>query len=833
MADLIEIVLKARDEASGPIDRVGESLHALHGHLSRIMDIAGGNLLGNVAAGAFDEMARGVGDFGKSLVESNASIEMMRQRLNILYGSARGGAAAFAFLKQNELTKPFDIESIMTAATQLAAFKQNIGTVLPALEDVAGAMGQKLPVAARAFNDALMGRFAMLKNDLGVSKEMLVQYGLEMDKRGHITNPESFTKAFLAMANNAEFKGGADKLAQTWTGLMSSMRSQWTYFTANLGSGVFAVLEKNLGNVVHMLQDPKNSAAIGQVELGIGAALGRALTGVINLGRAIGPYVGSAIILLKDSFELVGRVGGAVFGFVGTAIGGFLNWFKGTAVPAIQTGVGLIAQWWQDNGKSIETSLRNIWTKIQDFGGLLVGGLRNVWNYAKADLKFFWDAATIVFQLGQDVVTGNWSKFGGDLVAGIKKLAGDGIQVFAKLLTGMVDLITRIGTSMVQAMIPVANNLMGPWTWLAQGVRTLWIGIGGVAGGIVSGIASALMSMEGVVSRSINTLIGGFNSIAGKLRMPKIDMLTDLTTQMHTFDATRKWVTERTFVPDRGTLTPDRRPGFIGPLAQVQGPIAPRFGPQAGHWATGGHWQDTTRAPISQSDFLSQSIRDSITKTIAAAAPGLNAGQAYKGIDPKKAQADAEALRTSLVGPFDTVVQRLADKLQGMLDPAAPHSQKAKKDARALGKEIIDNMFSGFSGMGGGMTMDAFLKSMGITWNGKVPGPPGPLQPPLGALGGDPTGSAAGGAGGAGLAGITQRVRLGQLGATFGQSLATTSLNGGQDRTASAAERMAMRMEKLVEVNVQIRDALVRGGMPAPQQTSAARSMGVARPGRL
>ncbi len=87
------------------------------------------------------------------------------------------------------------------------AFKQDITTVLPALEDVAGAMGQSLPVAARAFNDALMGRFAMLKNDLGISKEALVQFGLEMNKARPRHQPEVFTKAFLALANCGRVQG--------------------------------------------------------------------------------------------------------------------------------------------------------------------------------------------------------------------------------------------------------------------------------------------------------------------------------------------------------------------------------------------------------------------------------------------------------------------------------------------------------------------------------------------------------------------------------------------------------------------------------------------------
>ena len=804
-SDTVQLVLRAIDDTRGAFEHVTRGLDGIKERMRGVSEIAGGNILGGLGLQGIEGAVRGITDFGKGLVDTSADIELMRQRLNILYQSTAEGAQAFAFLKQNELTKPFDISSIMQSTTQLVAFKQNITTMLPALEDVAGAMGRSLPMAAQAFTDALEGRFSMLRRDLGISKEQLVQYGLEMNKAGHITNPESFTKAFLALANSGEFAGGADKLAHTWTGLMSSMRSQWTYFQANLGSGIFTVLEKQLGGLVHLLQDPKNAAGIQNLELALGDGLGRATVAVINFARMIGPYLGSYIVLLKSEFELIGRVVGTVFGYVAAAIGGFIGWFKGAALPVIETGVGMIAQWWRENGRSVEQSLVNIWNKIKDFGNLLVQGLRDVWNYAKADLQFWWDTATSLFQLGQDAITGNWGKFGTDFVNDTKKLASDAIQVFASLAVGFVDVITRLGFSLLEAMIPVANNLMGPWTWLAQGIRDVFTSIAPMVGAVIGGLGVGINTAMGAIVGTINGVIGAVNR-GVHLATGAVDALID------------RYDSIVGKIPGMG----GHKIGKIGQSADVPMLDAPTLG--------------------SYGDI-------NATVQRAMRGVGLNHDQQFTGIDPKKAQAAAEALRTALVSPFDTLVSTLAGKWQQALDPSAPHSAKAKQDALKLGKEIFGNMFSGFDGLGGNLTLDKWLKRMGITLD--TDGAPGyngkPLIPPGGDAGSPVPGSPALGASGSRTP--AGRVSAGALGATFGQSVATLDRIGTDPATRAAQDQAATQRTQLSESGKQTliltevagvlresRDAtravaslLLKSASPA-NQGNPLRRLGVARP---
>ncbi len=95
---------------------------------------------------------------------------------------------------------------------------------------------------------------------------------------------------------------------------MSSMSSQWTYFKANLGSGAFAVLEKQLSGIVHTLQDPANAAGIQQLRAAARArGWAQATAAAIDFGkRAAGPYVGSALAFVARAWPLVDgrRLGG-------------------------------------------------------------------------------------------------------------------------------------------------------------------------------------------------------------------------------------------------------------------------------------------------------------------------------------------------------------------------------------------------------------------------------------------------------------------------------------------------------------------------------------------
>jgi len=736
------MVIKARDEASGAINHVSESLEAMRGHLLRIKDIALGNILGNLGVQGLEDVTRGVVDFGKSMIDTNAQIELMRQRLNILYQSTTEGAQAFAFLKQNELTKPFDIQSILSASVQLVAFKQNITSVLPALEDVAGAMGQTLPKAAQAFTDAMAGRFAMMKRDLGISKEELVQFGLKMNNMGHVTDPNSFVSAFLALAQSSQFKGGADKMAQTWTGLMSSMSSQWTYFTANLGGGAFTVLEKQIHGIVHALQDPGNSAAIQNIETQIGAGLASMTVAAINFGKAIGPYVGSAIAFIARAWPLVERGAGEAFSFVSTIVTGFANWLQATGFPAIVKVLNAISAAWQDLQGPVQTVLQAIGDAASSAFGAIAADAGPLMQGLAGAFKVGLGAVQIVFGGGLDLISGNWAKFQNDFNGGVNLI-----------ITGAADLVAAIETAWGAKL---GNALMGPWTTLAQGVRSIIQGIGGMVAMMAQGVVSAVMLLEGPIIRSVNNVIDRYNFIAGLFHMQQMQ-------------------------------------DFIDPTAgRVNAPGAGRAGP-VGNAGTLG-------------DQLAKQAGDSIRNWFNKNAPGINANQyIHAGVSDAQFAANIERAR-----------QKVIADMSGAMTGVNAVGQKYSISG-PMGQDILAQIKGLFKGLGGSFSMPDLLKALGFTWNGKnitaYTPPPGGLPVTGPGPTADAAAAAAGGA--AGQRSVTGRVPLGAVGATFGQSLATlASMHAGTDPATRAAQKQvdqAQRAEQQRQRQIDLQTQEVTG----------------------
>ena len=818
-SDTVEVILKAKDEASKAFEAVSGKLDAFREKVRGIGDIAIGNVLGNLGVQGIDSAIRGMRDFGTSLIDTNANIELMRQRLNILYQSTAEGAQAFAFLKNNELTKPFDIQSILDASTQLVAFKQDITSVLPALEDIAGAMGQSLPVAARAFNDALMGRFVMLKNDLGVSKEQLVQFGLELNKAGHITNPESFTKAFLALANSGEFKGGADKLAQTWTGLMSSMSSQWMYFKANLGGGAFAVLEKQLSGMVHTLQDPANAAGIQRFEQQLGAGLGQATAAALQFGRTLGPYIGSAVVFAARAWPLLTHAASEAFAALGTVVGTFGNWLQSTGYPAIARVINAIGQAWQD---VVPPVLKVLGTLGTDFGvfvtavssqaGPLMQGLAGAFRIGLG-------AVQAVFGGALDLLSGNWAKFQNDLSNGADLIATGVVQAFGGLAA---------------AMVPLANNLFGPWTALAIGIRKVFNQIGDVVGGWAGGIVQGFLTLVDklyapwtTLAIGIRSVFDGIGGIVGAFVGMMVKAGTDIGNALLTplnkaIDAMR----------GAGSVL-DKIPGMshIPGLGQAAGGLA-----NMRELTLGGGQQNANAASKAVTDWFNTH------------APGIDKNQTlHAGIDPAQVGKDISAAFTDWfrrnapgIDPNQritggrTVQQAQADiaaKTQEIVLGMGLKPGEAKgvtfSTSGGAGKDVLDEIKALFKGLGGKVSFKDLLEALGLKDLGKgklaFNGPDPNLTLPV--LGAGPGGPAAGGAAGTGNARylFQQRQGLGELQAVFGSVLATPARGDAQDRR-DAGRTIAALQEQVRTLQAAVTQRATEEGI-LRQQLAAARAL--------
>ena len=823
MSDIIEFVLKARDEASGPIDRVGESLHALHGHLSRIMDIAGGNLLGGLGLEAVNRAIGGIDTFASGLIDANVQAQNLHATLQAVYRSSTMANQAFNWIRQNEQTVPFDFTDIAVASTNVARFGGDITGVIPTLEKLGSifrsTLGpEPLRMAAQAWQDMHAGLWRMMKRDLGVNQADLASTGLaKFDSKNKFVGGD--LDAALAAFVSKRYPDAIAASMNTLTGALSSLKTQFTLFQQAAGQQVFGVLQGQISSLVSYLQNNK------PIVQGFATLVGDALGGIARSVVSALPYVLSGVIFLRRAFGFISEAAEAVFNFVAPLVSRFANWLQTTGFPAIQKVLAAIGNAWISLYDPVKKVLQALTDDLGKFFGAITTQAGPIMQGLAGVFRIGLGVVLVIFGGALDLLSGNWAKFQNDISNGADLIAVGFVQAFGGLAA---------------ALVPLADKLFAPWTWLAVGVRKLW------------------KTMIGDSADFLGWVVDGFEALPGKL-LPALSSLWHMFWDLHVAlftmmehagvrmgSAIKNAVGN--ILGDLGSLI-SSLPGKLGGMLgfggndMLKNMLAASAGIRASAAVTakGPGAQDAS----SNDPFARRSIEMGTGPQIPTVSDGKKFADLVRaygnaiapGIDPRQyihagrtvAQAQADILAKS---------KQLQDQMG--IKPGEARGQTFDTKG-GFGKELWGDFKKIFDGLGGKVSMTDLLAAFGLknlgngkmSWPGSNDGLPGSggLKVP-GMPGEDPTGSASG-AGGAGLAGITQRVRLGQLGATFGQSLATTSLNGGQDRTASAAERMAMRMEKLVEVNVQIRDALVRGGMPAPQQTSAARSMGVARPGRL
>lgn len=154
------------------------------------------------------------------------------------------------FEKTNKLMKnaeklsistPFDPEEVIQATATLESFGIDSEKWLSKIADAAGATNTTMEQATGAVKDALTkGEFRAFEN-LGVSKDMVIEAankkfgaGKVFDKKGKVVNDEKF-KIVLEEIMVSKFDGGADKLSKTIKGL-------WSTITGSINMGLAKIL---------------------------------------------------------------------------------------------------------------------------------------------------------------------------------------------------------------------------------------------------------------------------------------------------------------------------------------------------------------------------------------------------------------------------------------------------------------------------------------------------------------------------------------------------------------------------------------------------------------
>ena len=171
--------------------------------------------------------ALGGAAIGKGLSEA-MDLEGYKTQLETATKSTKKAAEIMKFSINLANKTPFEGGEMVEASSKLESMGLSAKSYLNQIVDMAAATNKPLEQATEAFIDAQQGELERLK-EFGIKKADIAEKANEMfagqetiNNKGQITNQENFNKALLAIMAD-RYKGGAEKLANTTRGMISTV----------------------------------------------------------------------------------------------------------------------------------------------------------------------------------------------------------------------------------------------------------------------------------------------------------------------------------------------------------------------------------------------------------------------------------------------------------------------------------------------------------------------------------------------------------------------------------------------------------------------------------
>lgn len=238
---------------------------------------------------------------GKGAVETGAEFEALETRLGTLMKSAEAGAARMNTIFDFASSTPFELTELVEAEVVLRSLGADAERAMPLLIDFAGAMGGDIAGAALDMGRALQFGAGAVQSGLGMSLRSAVTTRTGIDAL--TMSVEQFREAVIATLGDEDgmFAGGADKLAQTFSGMVSNLQDQWTGFQKQTAdAGIFAAVKASLGVTLELIQE--NERGISRIaETVSGGLVGALKAGITVVGFLLDSFTGAKFLAAEVS----------------------------------------------------------------------------------------------------------------------------------------------------------------------------------------------------------------------------------------------------------------------------------------------------------------------------------------------------------------------------------------------------------------------------------------------------------------------------------------------------------------------------------------------------
>jgi hypothetical protein len=190
----------------------------------------------------------------KEALDAGSQMEAFESRLSTLMGSSEAARGRMAELFDFAATTPFELDQVVAAEVTMRGFGADTEALMTGLIDLAAGTGGDLNQLAIDFGKAWTQGAAGMESDIG--RVLRAQMQARSDIALTDLAIEDFRTLMQETLSEGMFAGGAAKLSQTFSGMVSNLSDEWSRFKLEVANaGVF-------DNVKEVLRD--TLALIGQ-----------------------------------------------------------------------------------------------------------------------------------------------------------------------------------------------------------------------------------------------------------------------------------------------------------------------------------------------------------------------------------------------------------------------------------------------------------------------------------------------------------------------------------------------------------------------------------------
>jgi tape measure domain-containing protein len=496
------------------ISKAKTSLNSMAGQFDGGAKSAQG-FTGAVFKGTFaaDALMRGitaVGGAAKDAFGELITLQNARQSFEVLTGSASNASKVMADLAAYAKQTPFEFNQIAGATKTLLGFgstTETVGGQIRQIGDIAGATGGDIGNIALVFGQVqaqgkLMGQdfLQLINNGVAVGDMLANELGVpasEVKKKieeGAVTFDVFSAAIGKATSEGGKFYGGADKLSQTLSGRISTLKDNFTAMVGTFVGVDFSTGVVQAGGAFDRLSQAAkgvndwisaNEATINKVASVIGGAFLSAIDAAV---AAIGGVV-TGIQWWVQGFQQGNPLIILATGLIGGLVATFVAWQIAMTAVRIATTAWTAAQW-----------LLNAALTANPIGiiiGLVVGLIAGI-------VLLYQNSETF-----RNIVTGAFTAVG-NAVMFVWNWIKNNWPLILAILTGPIGIAVLL---IVKNWNTIKQAFANAWNF----IKSVWSGVTGFFGGIGNGIRNIFENAVQGAKNIFNNLVSFVRGIPGSI----------------------------------------------------------------------------------------------------------------------------------------------------------------------------------------------------------------------------------------------------------------------------------------------------------------------------